>query len=225
MSRAPEPRIAVVVPAFNEAQTLAEVLAELRAMTLWDELVVVSDGSTDATATIARAAGVTTLEFPENRGKGHALAAGVAATTAPVLLFVDGDILRLSEPMLSSLVAPVLAGRATMNVGIRHRGRALNAVQRHFGPLLSGIRAVRREVFLAVPEEYLRGFRIETALNHFCRALGGRIEVVVLHDLAHRVKERKRGLWLGLRARVRMFAGVFVAWLRLLARRQPARLP
>ncbi|MDX1998814.1 MAG: glycosyltransferase family 2 protein [Thermoanaerobaculia bacterium] len=226
MSRdAPGPRVAVVVPAFNEADTVAEVLAALQAMTLWDELVVVSDGSTDDTAAIARAAGVTTVELRANGGKGHALAAGVAATTAPVLLFVDADILRLSEPMLLSLVAPVLAGRAAMNVGIRHRGEFLNAVQRHFGPLLSGIRALRREVFLVVPAEYRRGFRIETALNHYCRRLGGRVEVTVLHDLGHRVKEKKRGLGPGLRARVSMFAGVFGAWLRLVLTRSPTRLP
>jgi glycosyltransferase involved in cell wall biosynthesis len=211
----PGPRVAVVVPAFNEADTLAEVLAALQAMTLWDELVVVSDGSTDDTAAIARAAGVTTVELRANRGKGHALAAGVAATTAPILLFVDADILRLSEPMLSSLVAPVLGGWAAMNVGIRHRGWLLNAIQRNFGPLLSGIRALRRDVFLAVPVDFRRGFRIETALNHYCRRFGGRIEVTVLHDLGHRVKEKKRGLWPGLRARVSMFAGVFGAWLRL----------
>lgn len=212
---APAPRVAVVVPAYNEGDTLAEVLTALQAMTLWDELVVVSDGSTDDTAAIARAAGVTTVELSTNRGKGHALAAGVAATTAPVLLFVDADILRLSEAMLSSLVAPVLAGRAAMNVGIRHRGGLLNAVQRHFGPLLSGIRALRRDVFLAVPADFRRGFRIETALNHYCRRLGGRVEVTVLHALEHRVKEKKRGLGPGLRARLSMFAGVFVAWLRL----------
>jgi|CXWL01.1.fsa_nt_gi glycosyltransferase involved in cell wall biosynthesis len=214
-TRPPTDRVAVVIPAFNESETLAEVLRTFRAMNLWDELVVVSDGSTDGTAEIARQSGVHTVVLAENRGKGLALAAGVAVTTAPVLLFVDGDILHLNESMLRRLVEPVLAGRAGMVVGIRHRNRLFDRIQIRFGPLLSGIRALRREVFLAVPESYRRGFRIETALNHCCRRLGLAIEVSVLHDLAHRVKEQKRGLWRGLAARLRMFTAVFLAWLSL----------
>lgn len=221
----PPARVAIIVPAYNEAETLGEVLAVLSAATCWDELVVVSDGSTDATAEIARRRGVVTVELPTNRGKGLALAAGVAVTTAPILLFVDGDILRLSETMLRRLLAPIQGGRAAMNVGIRHRNRWLDAVQRHHGPLLSGIRALRREVFLAVPEPYLRGFRIETALNHYCRRAGGRVEVTVLHDLVHRVKERKWGFWRGLGGRVRMFTTVFLAWVRLLTTARGTPVP
>ena len=60
-TRPPTDRVAVVIPAFNESETLAEVLRTFRAMNLWDELVVVSDGSTDGTAEIARQSGVHTV--------------------------------------------------------------------------------------------------------------------------------------------------------------------
>lgn len=220
-----EPRIAVIIPAFNEAETLSAVLDALEGMSLGGEWVVVSDGSTDDTPAIARRHGVRTLELAHNRGKGLAMAAGVAVTRAPVLLFVDGDILNLHAAMVRQLVEPVLSGQVGMNVGIRHRNPLFDRVQCRFGPLLSGIRALRREVFQAVPEPYLRGFRVETALNHCCRRLGRPVRVTVLYDLAHRVKEHKRGFWPGLGARLQMFTVVFLAWLRLTLTRPTLNRP
>jgi hypothetical protein len=144
----------------------------------------------------------------------------VTQTDAPLLLFVDGDILNLTEGVLSDLVRPVIEGTSDMNVGIRHRNRAFNAIQQRKGPLLSGIRCLRREIFEAVPESHLKGFAIETGLNWACRQLGRRITTTFLYNLKHLVKEKKRGLWRGALARVQMFAAVFCAYL-VLRFRQP----
>jgi glycosyltransferase involved in cell wall biosynthesis len=208
-------RVAAVVPAYNEQETLASVLAVLKSTSLIQEVIVVSDGSTDATVEIARAEGVKVIRMRENCGKGTAMAVGVAHTDAPLLVFVDGDILNLSEEMLAELIRPVASGRAGMNVGVRHRGRLLNAWQRSFGPLLSGIRCLRREIFEAVPEDHLTGFAIETGLNWAARQLGARLATTVLHGLKHLVKEKKRGLAPGSRARVEMFWAVFASWVSL----------
>jgi glycosyltransferase involved in cell wall biosynthesis len=203
------------VPAFNEQQTLAEVLSALAATEAVDEILVVSDGSTDETVAIARAFGVRTLHLSRNHGKALAMAVGVVHTRADVLLFVDGDILNLSEVLLGRLIDPVVSGECEMCIGVRHRGRLINAVHRNTGPLLSGIRCLTREIFEAVPEEYLRGYTVETALNWACRRLGRRSATAVLYGLKHLVKERKRGLAAGAQARVEMFWRVFVAWLEL----------
>ncbi|HEX5758189.1 MAG TPA: glycosyltransferase family 2 protein [Thermoanaerobaculia bacterium] len=218
-------RIAAVVPAYNEQETLAAVLAVLKSSPLIQEVLVVSDGSTDSTVEIARAEGVKVIHLRENCGKGTAMAVGVAHTDAPVLVFVDGDILNLSEQMLAELIRPVVSGRADMNVGVRHRGRAMNALQRRFGPLLSGIRCLRREVFEAVPEDHLTGFAIETGLNWAARQLGARLATTVLHGLKHLVKEKKRGLARGSGARVQMFWSVFAAWLSLHWKQPGLRTP
>ncbi len=207
--------MAAIVPAYNEQETLAAVLAVLKSTPLIQEVLVVSDGSTDATVAIASAEGVKVIHLWENCGKGTAMAVGVGHTDAPVLVFVDGDILNLAETMLTELIAPVVSGRVDMNVGVRHRGRPLNAFQRRFGPLLSGIRCVRREIFEAVPEDFLAGFAIETALNWSSRRLGKRLATTVLFGLKHLVKEKKRGVAAGVRARVRMFYSVFAAWAAL----------
>lgn len=208
-------RVAAIVPAFNEQQSLAEVVSVLKATPLVDEVIVVSDGSTDETARIAHALGVKTIHLKRNCGKAVAMATGVAHTGAPLLVFVDGDIRNLTSHLVELLITPVLNGRAAMNIGVRNRGALLNAVHRRTGPLLSGIRCLRREVFEAVPEEFLEGFRIETALNWACRRLALRRETTVLYEIKHLVKEKKRGLLAGARARCEMFASVFAAWLRL----------
>lgn len=206
------PRIAAIVPAYNEAGTLREVLSVLCRLTVLHEILVISDGSTDDTVAIACDLGLRTIHLRRNQGKGIAMAVGVAHTDAQILLFVDGDILNLTEEQLTQLLEPVLSGQSDMNVGVRDRGPFLNRWQRRFGPLLSGIRCLRREIFEAVPESHLEGFAIETGLNWACRELGLRITTTVLHNLKHLVKEKKRGLVSGFQGRMRMFAAVFGAW-------------
>jgi len=222
-SKARRPQVAAIVPAYNEAETIREVLQALAAVPLFSEILVVSDGSTDKTVEIARAMGMRTIHLRRNRGKGMAMAIGVAHTDAEILTFVDGDILNLTAEQLAGLIQPVLDGRSDMSVGVRNRGAALNSWQRQHGPLLSGIRCLRREIFEAVPESHLEGFAIETGLNWACEELGMRTTTTLLHNLKHLVKEKKRGLVRGFRARMRMFAAVFGAWLVLRVKRPALR--
>jgi GT2 family glycosyltransferase len=94
--------LAIVIPVWNGAATLAECLAALRpGLAAGDELVVVDDGSTDASAAIAEAAGARVVRQPANGGQAAARNAGVRATRADVLLFVDADV----------VVAPDVVGR------------------------------------------------------------------------------------------------------------------
>jgi hypothetical protein len=86
-------RLSVVLPCHNSGLALGEVLAaldeELRDVD--HEIVVVSDGSTDATVEIARAAGVRVIENADRSGKGHALRVGLAEATGEYVAFMDSD--------------------------------------------------------------------------------------------------------------------------------------
>jgi len=205
--------VTAIIAAYNEENTIADVLAILTRNTLIDEVIVVSDGSTDATVDIARQfEGVRTIALRENRGKGYAMRVGVDNASHDIFFFVDGDMYNVSDAHIEALVLPVLRDACDMNIGVRNRGPMLNYLhlQMQCGPVLSGIRVMRRAVWETVPVQYMERFKIEAALNCFCSRSGFRQQHTVIHNLDHVLKESKRGLFDGLRARWDMTSEVFV---------------
>jgi len=81
----------VVVPAFNEDRAIGPLVAALRAGAAWHEIIVVDDGSNDATAERAREAGATVVRHPYNKGNGAAVKTGIRTATAEYVLIIDGD--------------------------------------------------------------------------------------------------------------------------------------
>lgn len=209
--------ISAVVAAFNEEGTIADVLKSLTSSRLIDEVIVVSDGSTDQTVEIARSFDVKTIALRENCGKGYAMKVGVDNASHGTIFFVDGDMLNVSEDHIEALVLPVLAGECDMNIGVRHRGPVLDFLhlKMQCGPVLSGIRVMKREVFETVPAQYQETFKIEAALNCFCSRNGYRQRHTVIRNLGHITKEVKRGLGAGLRSRWDMSREVFLILLDL----------
>jgi hypothetical protein len=112
------PRVALVIPAIDEAAALPGVLQELPAG-LVDEVVVVDGGSRDATRDVAAAAGARVV-VEERRGYGRACLTGVESTDAEVVAFLDGD--GSDDPrQLADVLAPVLNGSAALSLGVRTR--------------------------------------------------------------------------------------------------------
>ena len=204
MSEEKRLRTTAVVAAYNEEKTIADVLEALTRSPLIDEVIVVSDGSEDRTVEIARGFdGVRTVALKENHGKGFAMAVGVANATSDTLFFCDGDMYNVTEEHIRALVEPVLRGECDMNIGVRNRGMVRNFfhLKLKFGPVLSGIRVMRRAVFETVPVQYQSHYKIEAALNCFCSRAGYRQQQTVIYGLNHVLKESKMGLRDGLQAR------------------------
>lgn len=127
------PRLSIVLPAYNEASRIARSVAYatefLRAQRYASELIVVCDGSRDATARIARETGgerVRVIQLPTNRGKGFAVRAGVREATGAHLLFSDVDF---STP-LREVERFLAAHDAGCDVVIGSRALAESQVQR-----------------------------------------------------------------------------------------------
>lgn len=111
--------VTVIIPALNEKDSIRQVLAEIPAGTV-DQTIVVDGGSTDGTPDLARAAGAQVVHEPR-RGYGRACAAGLAAASGDLVLFMDAD--GADDPgQIPDLLQPVFTGRADMVLGSRLAG-------------------------------------------------------------------------------------------------------
>jgi glycosyltransferase involved in cell wall biosynthesis len=117
--------LAVVIPAYRAAATIGPVITEVRRTVPAAHIIVVDDGSDDGTAAVARDAGARVRSFTSNRGKGAALAAGLAeAAEAPVIVTLDADG-QHDAAAIPRLVAPVRDGAADLVLGARPRTSAM----------------------------------------------------------------------------------------------------
>lgn len=202
-------QVTAVIPAYDEESTIYGVVTALRRSPLIHGVVVVSDGSDDATAERARAAGAVVLEHKVNKGKAAAMKTGFEAAQSPVVIFLDGDLMGLTEGHIRALLLPVLRGDADMTVGIFDEGRIATDLAQVVAPYLSGQRAFRRELletmFADEPEAEVSRFGIEVAFTRFVKKAGYRVVEVPLEELTHRMKEEKLGLVKGLAARMKMY--------------------
>lgn len=122
----PDARVLVVMPAFNEADSIGDTLGRLRGVLPSAEVLVVSDASTDATTGIARATGARVVELPCNLGYGGAVQAGFKYAVAhgyDAVIQMDADG-QHDPASAAGLLEPVLAGEADVVIGSRFLGRA-----------------------------------------------------------------------------------------------------
>ena len=217
----PSPAAAAIVPAYNEEKTVGDVVRTLVASRLFREVIVVSDGSSDGTAKAAREAGATLVhELPWNHGKGAAMSHGVAHTDAPIVCFFDADLKGFTVAHAEEVLAPVAAGACYMNMGLRDRGPFWTTLALHL-PRVGGERALKREIFDGIPSRYLKGFKVESALEYFCKVNGLASCVSVLKGLSIKRKYEKVGLLRAFGQYCAMWAQVAAARAELLlARRQ-----
>jgi glycosyltransferase involved in cell wall biosynthesis len=136
--------LAIVIPAYNEEATVAEVIAEIpaEAAGLATEVIVVVDGSKDATAARATEAGALVCDVPVNRGQGAALKLGywlARARGAHVICTIDADG-QYEPEEIARVVEPILDGRADFVSGSRRLGAELTTDKvRHLGVIVFGL--------------------------------------------------------------------------------------
>ena len=176
-----EPKIAVLVPCYNEAQTVAKVVDDFRAQLPGATVYVFDNCSTDGTGEVARRRGAVVIKEPR-QGKGYVVEAMFSRVEADFYVMVDGDDTYPAD-RVGDLLAPVMAGEADMAIGARlatHRDESFRAFhvvgnnlvrglinwifRARLTDILSGYRAFGRNVVRRIPVAS-SGFEVETELT------------------------------------------------------------
>lgn len=134
--------VSIVIPAYNEDESIADVVAVLRSAAAWREIIVVDDGSTDGTAARAASAGATVVTLPYNMGNGASVKNGIRRATGDFILIVDADG---QHPPEEALRIAARLGEYDLVIGARsaetqatHARRAGNGALNQLASYLTG---------------------------------------------------------------------------------------
>lgn len=197
--------VTAIIPAYNEERYISNVLAPLKKLKEITQIIVVSDGSTDKTAHVAKEWGALVIELKENGGKGAALVAGLQCTQEDVVLFLDADLIGLTEQHILDLIKPVMNNNADMTVGIFEKGRLATDMAQVISPYLSGQRCVKKVWLEQIDNLAISGFGVEAVLTHYARQHNLCVIHVNLPKMSHVMKEEKLGLFRGIAFRMKMY--------------------
>ena len=104
-------KVSVIIPAYNEEETVAKVIGVVKKVSFVDEIIVVNDGSSDNTEKEATEAGAIVINHETNKGKGEALYTGYKEAECDIIAFIDADIFNLTSAKVEAMIKPILDGK------------------------------------------------------------------------------------------------------------------
>jgi glycosyltransferase involved in cell wall biosynthesis len=200
--------VSCIIPAWNEASRIGAVLHATIGHPGLSEVIVVDDASSDTSADVAEAAGARVFRQPRNAGKSAAIARGLAEATGSHILFLDADLVGLTAAHVSSLLTPVLSGRADVTISLRDNApwpwRMIGL------DYISGERVMARALLHQHLDRIaaLRRFGLEVFLNDLWIEQGLRLEVVPL-SIRSPLKTEKHGMLKGISGDLGMIGDIF----------------
>jgi len=189
--------VTAIVCAYNEQNTIYQVVKTLSNNNIVDNVIVVNDGSTDNTSLILdyfkSDSNIKIINLGINRGKGNAITIGIQKANDGILLFIDADLINLDNINISMLVKPLLNKQVDMTIGYPPFFQLRIKTAMNYLKWLSGERAVwKKEVIHLLPQIKNSGYGIETIINHNYRKK--HVQIFALTGLHHVLKDEKYSL-------------------------------
>jgi glycosyltransferase involved in cell wall biosynthesis len=187
--------VSVILPAYNEEKTVASVIKTVQALNYVDEIIVVNDGSLDATEKMAKEAGATVISHTKNRGKGAAIKTGFKNSKGDVVVFLDADLQKLNPQQVDKMIRPILNDEAdvTKTKFKREAGRVTELTAKpllsfffpeiKFEQPLSGQCAARRSFLSNINLEDDYGVDVGIVLD--ADVMGARVKEVDIGNITH----------------------------------------
>ena len=188
-------KISIVLPAKNESAAIGQTLQKLRMQCASAEIIVVNDGSSDDTASVASAAGARVLHHPYSKGNGAAIKTGARAATGEVIVFMDAD--GQHDPADIPRLLDTLQQGYDMVVGARQKGSQASVGRglangfynrlaswmtgHNVEDLTSGFRAVRADKFREFLDLLPNGFSYPTTSTMAFFRAGYAVAYVPIH--------------------------------------------
>lgn len=201
--------ISCVICAYNEEKNIGAVLKALSQQPLIEEIIVVNDGSSDNTASVAATyPRVRVLSHETNKGKSTAMVTGIRATQHEYLLFLDADLINITPEDVTKLCKPVLEGTADMSISLKKNSLLIYKI---LGiDFISGERFYKKSFFDNHIDHILKltQFGVEVYTNRSIIQNNMRIAVVRLNTISHMRKADKIGAWKGFVAEIKMILDI-----------------
>jgi hypothetical protein len=185
-----------IIPAYNEAATIASLLDVLIQVSHFSEIIVVDDHSTDATREIVRGyclrdERIRLVCLPVNLGKGGALAAGADESNNDLVVFLDADLVALQPAHILDLMEPLQSGACEMTLGIFKGGRFQTDWSHRLMPFLSGQRCLKWSLFKYTPGFSDARWGAEVAMSLYARQNRLKVRHVTWRGVTHVMRPEK----------------------------------
>lgn len=186
---------AIILPVHNEGRTIKDVIKKILSFNLFDEIIAVTDGTTDNSLKILKkyndSKKIIWLNFKKNRGKGFALARGVKRSKADIVVFFDTDQINIKKHHLESMINPLKEKKTDCVIGFLCSGPGGEDLA-IFKKVCGNRSYFRKDLlpYLSQMEDKRRG--IELFLNYELRKKGKKISLIPLYGLKQYLKHTKR---------------------------------